>query len=482
MFTIIYLTYFILLITCIFLIFVSEKLSKLLTLSALVTILIFWCLGFINFDFTSYTLYIKNFVIYKNLGLVLTLGVDSFSLIFIFLCLYIYPLLIIYSYNNIKTNVKFIYIILLILLILLINCFLAFDLFFFYLWFESTLIPMFIIIIGWGANYRKINASYYLVLYTFLLSIPFLICILLVNYYYETTNLIFLTFYAILPKKFQICIGIWFLLAFLVKLPLFPFHLWLPEAHVESTTLGSVILAGIMLKLGYYGLVRFIFSITKEVLIYYNTELLLLGTISCTYSSFITITQSDLKKIIAYSSVSHMSLCFLGLLSNSIFAFMGVFILAVGHTIVSSSLFILIGCFYERYHTRQLQYVSGLSTLTPIFSFITFYFVISNFGFPISFNFLGEFLILIGITKLNFFIVLTLLIYSLLSLFYNIWLYVKTFHGIYFCSNQYNFFYIDMTKLEVCVLLPFILFNFILCFFPNSFINLLITFFYLWLL
>jgi NADH-quinone oxidoreductase subunit M len=196
--------------------------------------------------------------------------------------------------------------------------------------------------------------------------------------------------------------------------------LWLPEAHVEAPTVGSVILAGILLKLGYYSIVRFVFSITYGVLNKHHRYLVMAGAISCIYSALLTLGQSDLKKIIAYSSVSHMSLGFLGLLTNSIFAFVGAFILAIGHTFVSSGLFILIGCFYERYHTRQMVYVLGLSNITPIFSFFIFYFILSNFGFPISINFLGEFLIFVGITKMNFLVALSLFFYSIFSLFYNL--------------------------------------------------------------
>ena len=182
-----------------------------------------------------------------------------------------------------------------------------------------------------------------------------------------------------------------------------PFHIWLPEAHVEAPTAGSMILAGLLLKLGYYGFVRFFLNMFPEANLFFNPLISSLCIIGCLYGALLALSQIDIKKIIAYSSVSHMNLCVLGVFSFDINALVGSCLLAVGHGFVSVALFFLIGCLYERYHTRLIDYYSGLSYLLPVFSLFFFYFIISNFAFPISLNFIAEFLLFVGIGNWNFF-------------------------------------------------------------------------------
>src|SRR6201996_1967173 len=181
-----------------------------------------------------------------------------------------------------------------------------------------------------------------------------------------------------------------------------------------------MILAGILLKLGYYGFVRFFFLMFPEANLFFSPFISALCILGCLYGSLLALSQIDFKKIVAYSSVSHMNLCILGVFSNDLNGLIGSYLLALGHGFVSTALFFLIGCLYERYHTRLLDYYSGLSVILPIFSMIFFYFIISNFGFPISVNFLAEFLLFLGIAKLNFYNFLFLLVYSVLSVAYNL--------------------------------------------------------------
>jgi len=178
-----------------------------------------------------------------------------------------------------------------------------------------------------------------------------------------------------------------------------PFHVWLPEAHVEAPTSGSMILAGILLKLGYYGFVRFFLLMFPSANLFFSPFVSMLAVVGCLYGGLLALSQIDFKKIIAYSSVSHMNLCVLGVFSGDLNALVGSYLLALGHGFVSTALFFMVGCLYERYHTRLLDYYSGLGVILPVFSMIFFYFIISNFGFPVSVNFIAEFLLFLGVSK-----------------------------------------------------------------------------------
>ena len=359
--------------------------------------------------------------------------------------------------------------------IFLIFAFISFDLFFFYFWFESILIPMSLLIGIWGNQSRKINAIFYFFIYTVLGSSLMLFSIIYVYVFYKTTNFFILSYFLVFNKTQQIYLWIAFFLAFAVKIPMVPFHVWLPEAHVEAPTAGSMILAGLLLKLGYYGFVRFFLNMFPDANLFFNPLVSSLCILGCLYGALLALSQIDIKKIIAYSSVSHMNLCVLGIFSSDLNALVGSCLLAVGHGFVSVALFFLIGCLYERYHTRLIDYYSGMSQLLPLFSLFFFYFIISNFAFPLSINFIAEFLMFLGIANWNFFSFFFLIFYSVLSLSYNLWLYVRIMLGSCKLISVYN---MDLTKLELLVLAPLVFLNFFLCFFPNILINLLIPFFF----
>jgi NADH:ubiquinone oxidoreductase subunit 4 (subunit M) len=238
-------------------------------------------------------------------------------------------------------------------------------------------------------------------MFTLVFSVPLLFSIIYLQLVIGSTNFFFLAKYVTLTLKEQKILCLFFFIAFAVKTPLFPVHIWLPEAHVEAPTVGSVILAALLLKLGIYGILRFCLNLFPNGVYELKPFFLVLCVLGCIFSSFLALSQQDIKKIIAYSSVAHMSLAVIGLLSNNIFGIIGGIILAIGHTFVSSALFILVGILYERYHSRIVDYYAGLSSILPIFSFFFFCFAISNFAFPISGNFIGEFLIFISVGFLN---------------------------------------------------------------------------------
>lgn len=457
--------------------FLNEFSAKLIALIYsififLLSILALTCIDFSSIFFYSYSIELSSFF-----NIFFVIGIDQLSIMLIILVTFLFPLSILASWNSIKFKIKFFYFNILLLEFFLINVFLSFDLLFFYFWFESTLIPMFFIIVIWGNQSRKINAAFYLVAYTLVFSTFFFIIILFIHFNFGTTNVFALSYLFVLNKKYQLIFWLAFFLAFAVKLPIFPFHLWLPEAHVEAPTVGSILLAGLLLKLGYYGYARFFLHLFPLASIYYNPLVVVLCSIGCIYGALLALGQLDIKKIVAYSSVSHMSLCILGLISNNIYGILGSFLLAIGHGFVSSALFFLIGVLYDRYHTRILDYYSGIGIILPVFSFFFFSFLISNFGFPISLNFISELLILIGIGSWSLLLLFLLLFYSVLSVSYNLWLYVRVCHGTLYSLLFIKGLYYDMSKIEFYVIMPLFFCNIFFCFAPNCLINLMLPFF-----
>lgn len=223
-----------------------------------------------------------------------------------------------------------------------------------------------------------------------------LVGILYVHSQLGSTNVLLLLEHGFSTQEQQI---LWclFFIAFAIKVPVVPFHVWLPEAHVEAPTAGSVILAGILLKLGGYGLLRFVIPVLPEATAYYTPLVFLVGSISIIYSSLTTLRQVDLKKIIAYSSVAHMNLGLLGLFAGNALAIEGSVMLMIGHGLVSSALFLLVGVLYDRHHTRSIRYYGGLTQVMPLFSLFFLFFSLANMGLPGTSNFIGEILVFIGL-------------------------------------------------------------------------------------
>ena len=462
-------------ISCLAIKFYDEKYSKFIAF--LFSLYVFFSSVFliIFFDFSKIFLNVFEFSFSKNFTLNFILTLDVFSLFFLILTTFLSSLIILSSWRSVRYKLKLFYFILMVIEMFLIFAFTSFDLFFFYFWFESILIPMSLLIGIWGNQSRKINAVFYFFIYTVLGSSLMLFSIIYIHIFFKTTNFFMLSYFLIFNKKQQIFLWIAFFLAFAVKIPMVPFHIWLPEAHVEAPTAGSMILAGLLLKLGYYGFVRFFLIMFPEANLFFNPMISSLCILGCLYGALLALSQVDVKKIIAYPSVSHMNLCVLGVFSFDLNALVGSCLLAVGHGFVSVALFFLIGCLYERGHTRLVDYYSGVSYLMPIFSLFLFYFIISNFAFPVSINFVAEFLMFLGIAHWNFFNFFFLIFYSVLSVSYNLWLYTRVVLGTF---KPVNRFLIDLSKLEICVLLPLVFLNFFLCFFPTFFLKLLIPFFF----
>jgi proton-translocating NADH-quinone oxidoreductase chain M len=420
------------------------------------------------FEINTSIFYIIDWSFFFNINFIF--GIDVISLSFIFLSDLLNILCFLLIWSNIKYKKNAYEILLIFCNLLLSFIFLSIDLFIFYIFFELILIPMFFLISRWGSRLRKIHASIQFFLYTLIGSLLFLFGLIYININYNTTDLLILK-YLFINNQDQILLFLTFFLAFAIKVPIYPFHLWLPEAHVEAPTAGSVLLAGILLKLGTYGFLKIFFLILPYGSLYFLPIINMLCILGIIFSSFTILRQIDIKKIIAYSSIIHMNYTILGLFNSSFYGFAGSYFLMLSHGIISSALFICIGFLYERYHTRIIFYYGNIVMIMPILSIYFFLFTLGNIGFPGTSSFIGEFLIFLGLFQSSFIIALFTLIGLFISVIYSFLLYNKIF--FYNSLNKKNFIiiYSDLNKREFFILFILLIFMFFYGFYTKSFLN-----------
>jgi NADH-quinone oxidoreductase subunit M len=382
------------------------------------------------------------------------LGVDGISLFFILLTTLLTPICVLASWGSITHNIKEFLLAFLLLEFFLISSFLVLDTLLFYMMFESTLIPMFLIIGIWGSRERKILASYYFFLYTLLGSILMLISLIYLRVEVSTTHFEILTAYPLTAEE-QNFLWITFFLAFASKVPMVPVHLWLPEAHVEAPTAGSVMLAGILLKLGTYGLIRFTLPICPTACFFFTPFVYTLASVGIIFTSFTAIRQSDFKRIVAYTSIAHMNLVILGIFSYNTLGIEGAILQSLSHGFISSGLFLIIGIVYDRYHTRLIHYYGGLATVMPLYVNTFLFFTLANISFPGTSSFIGELLILIGSFKVNSFITFLAAFGVVLCSVYSLWLFNRIAFGN--LKTQYTKTFVDLSYRELLILLPLII-------------------------
>ena len=397
----------------------------------------------------------------------LRLGVDGISIFFIILTTFLIPLCILASYKSITFAIQEFLVLFILLEILLIFVFTVLDIILFYIFFESVLIPMVLIIGVWGSRERRIRAAYIFFFYTLIGSLVMLSAII---YIYNKTGTS--DYLSLLTVKFthteEKYLWLAFFIAFATKVPIVPMHIWLPEAHVEAPTTGSVILAGILLKLGTYGCLRFLLPLFPFGSKYFLPLVYVLTLTSILYTSLIAIRQTDLKRIIAYASIAHMNLVILGLFTLTVDGIKGSILQMLSHGLVSSGLFLAVGVIYDRHHTRLIHKYSGLVLSMPLFTLVFFYLTLANIAFPTTSSFVGEILIFIELYNVNSFVTLLATSGVVLGAAYSLWLFNRVIFGN---LNPNLVSSSDLSRREFMIFFVLIIFVFILGVWPEKLLD-----------
>lgn len=386
-------------------------------------------------------------------GISYHMGVDGISMLFVVLSAFLMPFCVLASWLAIDKRVKEYMIAFLILETLMIGVFCALDLFLFYVFFEASLIPMFIIIGVWGGK-RRVYASFKFFLYTLLGSVLMLIAIMAMYWQAGTLNIVELLKYDF-PAGMQTWLWLAFFASFAVKMPMWPVHTWLPDAHVEAPTAGSVILAGILLKLGGYGFLRFSLPMFPLASADFAPFIFALSAIAIVYTSLVALVQEDIKKLIAYSSVAHMGYVTMGIFAANEQGVQGAIFQMLSHGIVSGALFLCVGVIYDRMHTREISAFGGLVNNMPKYAVVFLILTMANVGLPGTSGFIGEFLTLFGVFRVNTWVALFATTGVILSAAYALWLYRNVVFGALTKESLKGL--LDLSAREKLILYPLVI-------------------------
>jgi NADH-quinone oxidoreductase subunit M len=396
------------------------------------------------------------------------MGIDGISLFFVLLSTLLTPICILASWEAIHVRVKEYMVAFLVLETFMVGMFCALDLALFYVFFEGVLIPMFLIIGVWGGP-RRVYAAFKFFLYTLLGSVLMLLAIIAIYWRLGTSDLPTAMEKLELPFIWQCWLFLAFLASFAVKVPMWPVHTWLPDAHVEAPTAGSVILAGVLLKMGGYGFLRLSIPLLPEATQYFAPLIFGLSVVAVIYTSLVALVQEDMKKLIAYSSVAHMGLVTIGAFILNMQAVQGSLFQMLSHGIVSAALFLCVGVVYDRMHTREIAAYGGLVHRMPRYAFVFMFFTLASVGLPGLSGFVGEFLVLLGTFKVNTWVAFLAATGLFLGAAYALWLYRKIIFGPLTKDSLKAI--LDMNRREVVVFLPLVLLALWMGVYPNSFLD-----------
>ena len=413
-----------------------------------------------DFQFVEQRIWLEGFINYK-------VGIDGISILFIVLTAFITPLCIISVNSTIKNRLKDFLIAILFMETMMIGVFCSLDLVIFYLFFEAGLIPMFLIIGIWGGD-RRVYSAFKFFLYTLLGSVLMLVAIISIYWMTGTTDLIEL--YQIgIDAKYQNLLWLAFFSSFAVKTPMWPVHTWLPDAHVEAPTAGSVLLAAILLKMAGYGFIRFSLGLFPVASEYFIPLIFGLSLIAIIYTSLVALMQEDMKKLIAYSSVAHMGFVTLGIFTMTQQGLEGSIFQMISHGLISAALFLSVGIVYERTNTRIINQYGGVVSIMPKYSVLLMIFTLGALGLPGTTGFIGEFLILLGVFKKNFAIAIIASLGVILGAAYMLWMYKRVIFGKIINESLNKIIDLKRTELFIlsCLALPIVFFGF----YPEPIIN-----------
>jgi NADH-quinone oxidoreductase subunit M len=390
------------------------------------------------------------------------MGVDGISVLFIPLTALLMPIVVISSWGSVTTRVREYHLVFLVLETLMLGVFATLDLAVFYVFFEGSLVPMFLIIGIWGGK-RRIQAAYKFFFYTFTGSVLMLLAIMYMFWQANTLDV-----RTLLDFKFDPGAQTWLWLAFFaslaVKMPMWPFHRWLPEAHVEAPTAGSVILAAILLKLGGYGFIRFSLAMFPDASAYFANFVFVLSIAAIIITSLVALVQTDIKKLIAYSSVAHMGFVTMGIFAANEFGVQGAIFQMVSHGIVSGALFLCVGVIYDRMHTREIEAYGGLVSRMPQYAFAFMVFTMANVGLPGTSGFVGEFLTMLAVFQVNTWVAFFAAFGVIFSACYALWLYRRVIFGALTKESLKGI--LDLDRRELIVLVPLIILTIVFGFYP----------------
>jgi len=404
-----------------------------------------WINGFINFQ----------------------LGIDGISILFILLTTFIAPICIFSGIHSIKFKIKEFLIAILVMETLMLGVFCSLDLVIFYLFFEGGLIPMFLIIGIWGGP-KRVYSAFKFFLFTLVGSVLMLVAIISIYWITGTTDVIDLLSIRI-PQEYQYLLWLAFFSSFAVKMPMWPVHTWLPDAHVEAPTAGSVILAAILLKMAGYGFIRFSLGLFPVASDYFTPLIFSLSVIAIIYTSLVALMQDDMKKLIAYSSVAHMGFVTIGIFSLTKQGLDGSIIQMMSHGLISAALFLCVGVVYDRLHSRMISSYGGLVNIMPKYAFVLMIFTLAALGLPGTSGFVGEFLILIGTFQKNIVVAVIASLGVILVAAYMLWLYRRVVFGRIASTEIKQMADLDKTELYIFASLVFLILFF--GFYPEPLLN-----------
>ncbi len=468
----------------ILILFFKENQQKLIRIVGLIVSIIAFLISLVvlskfNLDKSEFQL-IHQVDWIKGLNISYHVGIDGLSLILVLLTTFLTPLTLYSSWESIKARVKMFTFFMLFLEVGIIGVFISLDMFLFYIFWEVMLIPMYFIIGIWGGK-ERIYASIKFFIYTMAGSLLMLVAIIWLGVYVKTlsgsfsSNLFDLYKYGPqIPLEFQKYLFLAFFISFAIKVPIFPLHTWLPDAHVQAPTAGSVILAGVLLKMGTYGLLRFNLPLFPQSSVYFSGFISVLAVIGIIYGALVAMVQTDMKKLVAYSSVSHLGFVVLGIFAMTPESVQGAIIQMVNHGLSTGALFLLVGMIYDRTHNREISYYGGIAKLVPIYSTFLLFVSLSSIGLPGLNGFIGEFLILLGSYKS---IVLSNTWYTIFAAsgvifaaVYLLWMYQRVVFGT--VKNEKLNDLTDLTYKEIFILSVVGIFIVWLGIYPSTFLNL----------
>lgn len=409
--------------------------------------------------------FVENVPWLPEYGVGYKLGVDGISVLFVLLSTLLTPLCIISAWEIIRTRVREYMLAFLILETMMVGVFCALDFVVFYVFFEGVLIPMYLIIGVWGGP-RRVYSAFKFFLYTLTGSVLLLLGLLAMWFKAGTTDLTVLLTNP-MPAGMQYWLFLAFLASFAVKVPMWPVHTWLPDAHVEAPTAGSVMLAGVLLKMGGYGFIRFSVPMLPQASAIFAPLMFALGVIAVIYTALVALAQEDMKKLIAYSSVSHMGVVIIGLFTFNVQGIDGAMFQMLSHGIVSAALFLVVGVVYDRLHTHEIDRFGGLADRMPLYAFMFMAFTMASIGLPGTSGFIGEFLVVIGALQVNFWLALFGAMGMILGAAYALYLYRRIIFGRLVKFELRNM--LDLSPREVAVLVPLLVLTLWMGIYPSSF-------------